>query len=84
MKIYILTSTNEDFTKFQQIEKDNEMPNQKTIINKYLVINRIEEDKAEYYIHNASTERLNKVSVNNGELKCGSSGDIISDLPKLK
>lgn len=84
MKKYILTSTNENFTKFQQIEKDNEVPNQKTIINKYLVINRIEESKAEYYIHNVSTERLNKVSVSNGELKCGSNGDIISELPKIK
>jgi hypothetical protein len=84
MKKYILTSTNENFTKFQQIEKDNEIPNQRTIINKYLIINRIEESKAEYYIHNTNTERLNKVSVNNGDLKCGSNGDIISELPKIK
>ena len=84
MDEYVLTKTNDQFDKFIQIDKNIEEANKTVVINKFLIINRIENGSAEYYVNNESTNRLNKVSVQGGDLTSGKNNSNITNLPKIK
>lgn len=76
MKEYVLVSRNDDSTKFIQEDDGN-----KVTINRELIINRLKSKSCEYYILNKKTDKLNKVTLKDDELKCGR-GNLINKLPK--
>lgn len=85
MESYILIKSNESNDKFEVIKKTDNNSDERIEINKILLVNRIKKDNLNYYIHNDSTNKLNKVSVNaNEELVCGSvKNNLIKSLPMI-
>jgi len=80
MNEYILVSRNQSITKFGLEIKGDEQVDKRVIIQKIYLIDRIKNSENTYYINNKSTNRLNKVTVEAGDLTCSDGVQLIEDI----